>query len=111
MLTNFTYPDSAERLSLRKRIIDLIDQRREREGDAGIGGSIERCILADELALIEEHTRVFETAEKNPAGLQLTPFRETEAHDPEPELACVTLSKHAKQVRATLSNGGSFGPN
>jgi hypothetical protein len=43
------------RLAARKQIIAIIDRRREIEGDAGIGASIERQILSEELAEMEEN--------------------------------------------------------
>lgn len=44
----------ALRLKARFQIIELIDRRREAEGDMGIGASIERRILDSELADLEE---------------------------------------------------------
>lgn len=41
------------RIAQRKLILDLIAERRQREGDPGIGGSIERFIIADELSRVE----------------------------------------------------------
>lgn len=45
--------DGARRLARRKLILDLIDTRRVRESDPGIGASIERQILAEELSSME----------------------------------------------------------
>jgi len=42
-----------DRLSLRKEILDLIDERRSAENDEGIGGAIERRIISEEMASIE----------------------------------------------------------
>jgi hypothetical protein len=43
----------AYRLAARVRILDLIDRRREIEGDMGIAAAIERHILSRELADLE----------------------------------------------------------
>jgi hypothetical protein len=42
------------RLAARNQIMAMIDRRREIEGDMGIGASIERQILSQELAGMEE---------------------------------------------------------
>jgi len=44
---------AAARIARRKLILDLIAERRNREGDPAIGASIERYIIADELARVE----------------------------------------------------------
>ena len=43
----------AARIARRKAILDLIADRRRREGDPEIGAAIERHILDDELSRIE----------------------------------------------------------
>lgn len=45
--------DLAVRLENRKRILELIDHRRESECDAGIGWAIEQKILSDELLCLD----------------------------------------------------------
>ena len=42
------------RLAARKQIMEIIDRRRAMECDMGIGASIERQILAQELAELDE---------------------------------------------------------
>lgn len=46
--------DPVGRLATRKRILDLIDHRRECECDPGVGWAIEQKILSEELANIAE---------------------------------------------------------
>ena len=43
----------ANRLFVRKRVLDLIDERRSAENDKGIGVLIERQIVEEEIALLE----------------------------------------------------------
>jgi|SRR5271165_5340864 len=113
MWTTLNDSDTAARLALRKRILDLIDQRRESERDAGIGGSIERRIIAEELALIEQHTRSYEEVESSLAELHPECIQENDAGC---ELVGVTVKKTAKRPNrtvpawATMSHGGQPEP-
>ena len=50
---------NAERLAARKQIMEIIHRRREMEADVGIGASIERQILSQELAELEENRESF----------------------------------------------------
>jgi hypothetical protein len=51
--------DNAERLAARKQVMEIIRRRRELESDMGIGASIERQILSQELAELEENRESF----------------------------------------------------
>lgn len=46
--------DLVGRLATRKRILDLIDRRRQSECDTGVGWAIEQKILSEELASVGE---------------------------------------------------------
>lgn len=51
--------ENAQRLAARKQVMEIIHRRRELESDMGIGASIERQILLQELAELEENRESF----------------------------------------------------
>lgn len=53
-MLHYSCSDVTTRLAARKRVLDLIDTRRLREGDQGIGGSIERQIITEELGTVQK---------------------------------------------------------
>jgi hypothetical protein len=114
MLTKLRHSGTPARLECRKQILDLIDARRQREGDPGIGGSIERCILAQELAQTEQDTKRYGAVAAGYSELRPEDFQESRDYSQSHELVMLTVTNRARKWTvpewATLSHRGPFEP-